>query len=492
MSKLLRQSFWSTIIIYFGVILGFINSIILFPKFLTTEQIGLIRQILSASIMLVPLTTFGTSAAYLKFYPKFKGNNDQKNQLFTFQLLIIILSYIIICSIVFLSIDFIKYYINDNSKLFFEYFHLLYMLVFIFSISSIFEAYLKSRYEIMLNNYVNGVSNRFLTGIFLIFFSLNIIDFNIFLNLQILIYLLGLIILIIYSPKKEKIILDTSIRKIRKSIKKILNFSSYSFLGNFSNILVLNIDILMVTSLLGLSNTGIYTTAFYIGMIIEIPRRAISQISLPFISENIQKNNYKIIQNNYRETSINQMIIGVLLFNLILINLDSIYDLMPNSEKFISGKSVVGIIALSKIIIMSFSYNSEIISLSKYYRFTVLLVMVLAIFTIGLNLILIPKYGMIGAAYSSLISVSVFNIIKFIFLKIKMGISPFNYKTSLLALIGILMYNTIIFIPDFKNPFIDILIKSFIITIIYLYVIIKFKFSPKFNDIFYNFFRLDR
>ena len=492
MGKLLKQSFWSTIIIYIGVILGFINSIILFPKFLSTEQIGLVRQILSASIMLVPLTTFGTSAAYLKFYPKFKENNDQKNQLLTLQLMIIILSCFVTCSIIFLSVDYIKFYINDNSKLLFQYFHLLYFLVIIFSLSSIFEAYLKSRYEIILNNYVNGVSNRFLTGIFLIFFSLNIIDFNFFLNLQILIYLFGLIILIIYSQKKEKIVLVLNIRKIRKSIKKILNFCSFSFLGNFSHILVLNIDILMVTSILGLSDTGIYTTAFYIGMIIDIPRRAISQISLPFISENIQKKNFKIIEDNYREISINQMMIGILLFNLIIVNLDNIYDLMPNSEKFISGKSVVGIIALSKLIIMSFSYNSEIISLSKYYRFTVLLIMILAIFTIGLNLILIPKYGMIGAAYSSLFAVLIFNIIKFIFLKIKMDISPFNYKTLLLAIIGILIYILTVFIPNFKNPIIDIMINSFIISIIYLCLIIKLKLSPKFNSIFYNLIRLNR
>ena len=49
MGKILKQSFWSTIVIYFGVLLGFINSIILFPKFLSTEQIGLIRQIISMS-----------------------------------------------------------------------------------------------------------------------------------------------------------------------------------------------------------------------------------------------------------------------------------------------------------------------------------------------------------------------------------------------------------------------------------------------------------
>ena len=118
--------------------------------------------------------------------------------------------------------------------------------------------------------------------------------------------------------------------------------------------------------------------------------------------------------------------------------------------------------------------------------------MILAIFTIGLNLILIPKYGMVGAAYSSLFAVLIFNIIKFIFLKIKMDISPFNYKTLLLAIIGILIYNLTIFIPNFKNPIVDIMINSFIILIIYLFLIIKLKLSPKFNSIFYNLIKLDR
>ena len=67
MGILLRQSFWSTIVIYFGGVLGFINSIILFPSFLDTEQIGIIRQIISASTLLIPITTFGVNSAYVKF-----------------------------------------------------------------------------------------------------------------------------------------------------------------------------------------------------------------------------------------------------------------------------------------------------------------------------------------------------------------------------------------------------------------------------------------
>ena len=160
----------------------------------------------------------------------------------------------------------------------------------------------------------------------------------------------------------------------------------------------------MVTSILGLSDTGIYTTAFYIGMIIEIPRRAISQISIPFISEQVNNKNFEKIEKNYKDVSLHQMLIGVLFLILIFINLQNIYNLLPNSKNFISGMDVVYIIALSKLVMMSFSYSSELINFSKYYKFTVVTIIILAFLTISLNLILIPKFGMIGAAYASLIS----------------------------------------------------------------------------------------
>ena len=269
------------------------------------------------------------------------------------------------------------------------------------SVSSLFESNLRARYHTILNNIINGVSNRFFTGITVILLSYAFIDFNTLINLQVYIYLLGVIILIYYSIHKDKISLQTSFISIKKSFKKILDFSAFSFLGSFSNIIVLNVDVLMVTSILGLSDTGIYTTAFYIGMIIEIPRRAISQISIPFISEQVKNKNFDKIEKNYKDVSLHQMLIGVLFIILIFINLQNIYNLLPNSKNFISGMDVVYIIALSKLVMMSFSYSSELINFSKYYKFTVVTIIILAFLTISLNLILIPKFGMLGAAYAS-------------------------------------------------------------------------------------------
>ena len=173
-----------------------------------------------------------------------------------------------------------------------------------------------------------------------------------------------------------------------------------------------------------------------------------------------------------------------------MINLDHIFNLIPNSENFISGKNVVYIIGLCKLIIMFFSFNSEIISLSKYYRFTVTTIIILAIISIALNLILIPIYGMIGAAFASLISILIFNIVKHIFIKIKMNISPFSMNSFKVILIGIILFTFDNYLmPTLDNDLISILYKSTFTSAVYISVIYFLKISPKLNGMIKSFFK---
>ena len=234
MNRILKQSFWSTIIIYIGVVLGFINSIFLFPKFLSPDQIGLIRQIISASTILIPLATFGVGASYIKFYPIFKKNKNEKNEYFTFYFLIISISYLFIFSILnFLFID-IKNLFTEKSELLFQYYDILLLILLFMSFTSLFEAFLRSRYNTIMNNYVNGVSNRLLTSISIIIFSYGLISFNDLIFLQPLIYFMGLLILLFYSYKIEKFTINLNFQNIKKSFNKIINFNAYSFRSIFN------------------------------------------------------------------------------------------------------------------------------------------------------------------------------------------------------------------------------------------------------------------
>lgn len=483
MGILLKQSFWSSLIIYIGVLIGFINSLILFPKYLKTEEIGLLRQIISAATLLLPLAAFGISGTSIKFYPEFSKDVKSKNEFFSFQFLLTIIGLFLVLILTFIFNKELINFFSKKSELITDYFDIIFFILFLLTLSTIFESYLKSRMHIILPNFTNGVLNRILTGLSVLLLSVSIINFHQMIYLQVPIYSIGVLILIFYSYKKEKFTIDLNFIKIKNKINSILNFNIYSLISGFGNIIILNIDILMISALLGLSDTGIYTTAFYIAIIIEMPRRAVSQISTPILSKLFKEKNLISVKNYYKIVSINQLIIGSLLFLLVISNLENIFNLIPNKDNFIKGISIVPIICIAKLITMSSSFGSELILMSKHYKFSVTSIIILAIITIISNYFLIPIYGINGAAYAALLSSIIFNLSKIIFIYSKYRFLPFSNKSVFVIIITIITYLIIYFLPSNQNYILDILFKSLFIIIFFVPIIYLFKVSIDLNKL---------
>ena len=483
MGILLKQSFWGSLIIYIGVLIGFINSLILFPKYLKTEEIGLLRQIISAATLLLPLAAFGISGTSIKFYPEFSKDVKSKNEFFSFQFLLTIIGLFLVLILTFIFNKELINFFSKKSELITDYFDIIFFILFILTLSTIFESYLKSRMHIILPNFTNGVLNRIFTGFSVLLLSASILNFHQMIYLQVPIYSIGVLILIFYSYKKEKFTINLNFIKIKNKIKSILNFNIYSLVSGFGNIIILNIDILMISALLGLSDTGIYTTAFYIAIIIEMPRRAVSQISTPILSKLFKEKNLKSVKNYYKIVSINQLIIGSLLFLLVISNLENIFNLIPNKDNFIKGISIVPIICIAKLITMSSSFGSELILMSKHYKFSVTSIIILAIITIISNYFLIPIYGINGAAYAALLSSIIFNLSKIIFIYYKYRFLPFSNKSVFVIIITIITYLIIYFLPSNQNYILDILFKSLFIIIFFVPIIYLFKVSIDLNKL---------
>ena len=488
MGILLKQSFWSSLIIYIGVLIGFINSLILFPKYLKTEEIGLLRQIISAATLLLPLAAFGISGTSIKFYPEFSKDVKSKNEFFSFQFLLTIIGLFLVLILTFIFNKELINFFSKKSELITDYFDIIFFILFLLTLSTIFESYLKSRMHIILPNFTNGVLNRIFTGFSVLLLSVSIINFHQMIYLQVPIYSIGVLILIFYSYKKEKFTIDLNFIKIKNKINSILNFNIYSLISGFGNIIILNIDILMISALLGLSDTGIYTTAFYIAIIIEMPRRAVSQISTPILSKLFKEKNLKSVKNYYKIVSINQLIIGSLLFLLVISNLENIFNLIPNKNNFIKGISIVPIICIAKLITMSSSFGSELILMSKHYKFSVTSIIILAIITVFSNYFLIPIYGINGAAYAALLSSIIFNLTKVIFIYYKYRFLPFSIKSVYVIIITIITFLIIYFLPSNQNYILDILFKSFFIMIFFVPIIYLFKVSIDLNKLIDKFF----
>ena len=270
-------------------------------------------------------------------------------------------------------------------------------------------------------------------------------------------------------------------------LKQIMTYAVYMMIGAGGTQIVLQIDSIMVSGALGLDATGIYTIAFFIGVVIEMPKRSITQISAPLISQAFEKNDMPAVEKLYKQTSINQMIIGSLLLIGIWANLESLYSFIPNGEIYIQGINVVLFIGLGKLSDMIFGTNGEIIVMSKHYKFNVVAVGILAILTITLNLLLIPKYGIEGAAIASFLAMLTFNLSKFLFVWVKFKIQPFSLGSiKLLAIIGLVLWVNQ-WVPKMELTLVDILIRSTVITVLLVGLTIGLKVSEEVNSLVFGF-----
>ncbi len=235
----------------------------------------------------------------------------------------------------------------------------------------------------------------------------------------------------------------------------------------------------------GLATTAIFNIALSIGLVIAIPRNAIASISDPLLADSWRNNDLDHIGEIYQKSALNLLIVGLFLFLGIWCNIDSIFQIIPNSETYQQGKFVVLMVGLYSLFDMATGLNSEILKNSPYFRYDLLLYVFRFVVLLTTNLILIPLYSYNGAALAMLISGVMYNLIKFGFIKYKLNLQPFDIQTIKVILLGIFTYGTTLLLPIFEGSFfkilLTVLIKSTTILIIFGGGVLWLKVSEDLN-----------
>lgn len=138
---------------------------------------------------------------------------------------------------------------------------------------------------------------------------------------------------------------------------------------------------------------------------------------------------------------------------------------------------VVLLVSLAKLSDNIIGNNNAILFNSDYYRVVLVLGAFLAITTVVLNILLIPKYGINGAAIATFTSIVVYNLAKVAFVYLKFKMTPFSAETFktiiLITFIGGLFY----FWEFPFHAFVNIALKSLLIVLCYTLVIYRLNFS---------------
>jgi len=480
---IIKQSIRGTIYSYVGVILGTINVLVLMPTLLLAEEIGLINLLVALSNIFAEFSALGFNQVTTRLFSYFRDKQNKNNGYLYVVLLVTCIGFIL--SVI--AFFFVKPALissgGGNTSLFANYIFLLIPLIGGTLFYNVFDNLLKVLYSSTVGTFYKEVIFRVLVFINLLMVYLDLYKFHVFLVIYIITLLLPTVFLFINIARKGELSFKRSKGFIGSGLRKqMIKVASFGMMSSVASMAITNIDKYLVTAYLDLKSTGIYSIAFFMGSLILKPSAALSKISSVILADSWKNNDLKTIFTIYRKGCAHMYLIGVYILLGIWINIGNIFHLLPS--EYAKGEMVVLIIGLAFLVEMISGASGMIMATSRdfplltYFRISSGVVLVTA------GYFLIPEYGINGAAFSVLCSHLTLSISKIVFMYIKFKIHPFDRNMLFISLIAILSYGLIMFLPELQNVFVDIVVRSGLFTLLFLFLTLKFKVSQSVRDIF--------
>ncbi len=477
MGIVLNQSLKNTIITYIGFGIGGINTIYLYPVFLGATFYGLTNYITSSANVIMPLFAIGMQNTLVKFYSQYK-TEDEKSRFLSFTVLFPLLLIIPFLLIGLFFYDEIAYFLSKKNAVVQSYIWLIPIIGLSMAYFEIFYAWARVHMHSVFGNFIKEVGLRVLSLVLLLAVYFKWLTVEGFVYATTVIYVLAFLITMFYAFKIQK---PTFQFAIPVNTKEILIYTFYIILSGSVANLLLDGDKMILNQYMKIENIAFYSVATYIALVISVPSRAMHQIVYPITAKLMHENKHDEMNDLYKKTSINLQVVGGFVMLCIFVNIDQLYELIP--KEYSGGIIVVFMIGLSKYFDLILGNNNAIIFSTKYYKTVLFLGVALVILTVGLNMIFIPIYGIIGSAFATLLSITLYSLAKLLFVVKKLHLYPFTNQTLYSLAITFIVFLLFYFWQFPINPIIAIAIKSILVTILYVYLNYRFIVSIEINQV---------
>jgi O-antigen/teichoic acid export membrane protein len=480
MGVILRQSLKNAAVSYVGVALGALNVLLLYPAAFSEEQFGIFQFVLKAAMMLFPFATLGVNGIVIRFFPTFRDPNKDHNGFLAYLLILLLSGLFAFVALALLLRSGIFAFYQPRFGDFTPYLNYVIPLVFLLGLANFLTNYTSNFHRIVVPAWINNPQVKLFTGGLAALVLWRVIDFDQFMIGLVGAYLVAVAGLAFYLRGLGELRLRPNPRFLDGPLRKSMYiYALYGIMGSAGSALASQIDIVMVGSMIDLSNVAAYAIAFFIADVLDVPRRAVESISAPVVAQAWKAGDLPAIRAIYQKSALNQFLIGWLLLLGIWSCIDELFLLIPNGERYAAGKYVVLILGLGRIVDLVTGVNHAIISYSRFFRFNLYAVMGLAIFNVICNLLFIPAFQINGAALATASSLLLFNGLKLAYIYFKTTLQPFTRPMLWVWLTGLACYALAMLLPTSPSPWLNIAVKAAFISLLYGAATLAFGFSPE-------------
>ena len=412
-NKVVKASIWYTLsnILIKGI--GFI-TIPIFTRILSQSDFGSYNNFASWFSILGVISSMCLSSSLIRARFDYK---DKLND-FVFSILVLgTLSTSIIYLIFCVKMEFFSTLLSLDKI----YIHIMFICLLVNPAFSIFQLVQRFKYNYKLSVLLSIGSTVISVVLSLILVnSLSDRLFGRVFGMQLPLFVISLAVYIYYFKKARKVNVSYWKYALTISIPFVIHM--------LSNTLLSCVDRIMITKFDSEQTTALYSLAYNIALIILVIFEAMNSAFAPWLGEKLNSKQYKDI---YKVSQKYIAVFAFLIIGVMLVAPEAL--LILGGSTYISAKYVIPPVMLGCFFVFLYTLYVNIEQFEKKTFGMALGTLIVVIINVILNMIFIPIYGYIAAAYTTLFGYILLFIFHFILVK-KIGLTKI-YNTKFIMLI---------------------------------------------------------
>ena len=224
-------------------------------------------------------------------------------------------------------------------------------------------------------------------------------------------------------------------RRLRRDFWR---FTGPRALASVAQLALQRVDVLLVAALGGLAAAAVYAVAGRFVVLVQFANQGISQSVQPRLAEALSTGD-RATANDLYQIATGWLVLVTWPVNLLVILFAPVY-LGLFGEAYVAGVPVVTVLAAAMLVATGCGMVDMVLSMAGRTSWNLVNVLIALAVTVGLDLLLIPAYGALGAAIGLACAMVVNNVLPLIQVGRAVRLHPFGPGTCVAALLSVVCF----------------------------------------------------
>lgn len=391
-------------------------------RLLGAEIYGEFSYLLSFISFFLSLSMLGLNNSALHFMPLYKKDCVERHRISSLVLVIPLLTSVIIIAMLMFFSQSISVHILNHPEYRTNFLLLVPSILFLGlqnNMLSLIRGSKRIKEQVYVKNIIIPISKLVLLLVFVMAFRIQ----NIYsLIIPYYLYTLGVILFLYRRLKTYEILGPLSFSG--PMAKRLLQFSIPLLFSGMVGLISGNIDKFMIGYYMDSSQVGIYRVARQFSDLTTIAYASLITTIPPVISELYHNKKTRELKELYILSTKWVSVFNLLFFGILLLLAPDLMRMV--GAEFVAGSSVLIIIGLGQIVNAMTGTADHINIMTGHPRYSLYTKLVVMGSNILLNGLLIPRYGITGAAIATMVAISLSSLLNLMFLYHHLKVQPFT------------------------------------------------------------------